>query len=124
MCSFLGWLWRHIELTGKSCPGRTSESVFTSLVAYTLLGASAPAAANAVIEMFYHWNIRTPQRLGYVVQRSESLCIQHMTGAATIPPPPDLGHPVRDFQESEDVRARVRLQGRSGRKDRRHAAVP
>ena len=31
-------------------------------------------------ELFYHWNIRTPRWLGYLVQRPESHCIHHLRG--------------------------------------------
>lgn len=90
------WLWFHqIHHSPKRLELLTTfykhpveifvDSVLTSLIAYTLLGVSAPAATAAfvmtgLVEMFYHWNIRTPHWLGYVVQRPESHCIHHMTG--------------------------------------------
>nr|MCH9764589.1 sterol desaturase family protein [Alphaproteobacteria bacterium] len=31
-------------------------------------------------ELFYHWNIKTPYWLGFVVQRPESHCVHHQMG--------------------------------------------
>jgi hypothetical protein len=33
-----------------------------------------------VMELFYHWNVRTPRWLGYIVQRPESHCVHHERG--------------------------------------------
>lgn len=49
------------------------------------LGVSADAAALAgylgfLWGMFQHWNVRTPQWLGYFVQRPEAHCIHHQRG--------------------------------------------
>jgi sterol desaturase/sphingolipid hydroxylase (fatty acid hydroxylase superfamily) len=30
--------------------------------------------------MFQHWNVRTPQWLGYLIQRPESHCVHHRMG--------------------------------------------
>src|SRR5436190_9754732 len=53
------------------------NSILSSAIVYTLLGCSVEAAAHytlliAVAEYFYHWNVRTPHWLGFVVQRPES----------------------------------------------------
>jgi sterol desaturase/sphingolipid hydroxylase (fatty acid hydroxylase superfamily) len=31
-------------------------------------------------ELFYHWNVRTPRRVGYLLQRPESHCVHHQAG--------------------------------------------
>jgi sterol desaturase/sphingolipid hydroxylase (fatty acid hydroxylase superfamily) len=61
------------------------DSMLSSVVAYTFLGVSTQAAVMAFVmtglaEMFYHWNIRTPHWLGYIIQRPESHCVHHQTG--------------------------------------------
>lgn len=58
------------------------NSLISSAIVYLLLGCSVEAAAVytvliAIAEFFYHWNIRTPRWLGYVVQRPESHRIHH-----------------------------------------------
>jgi sterol desaturase/sphingolipid hydroxylase (fatty acid hydroxylase superfamily) len=32
------------------------------------------------VELFYHWNIKTPRWVGYLIQRPESHCIHHQFG--------------------------------------------
>ena len=58
------------------------NSVISVLLVYSLLGCNAAAAGyytvlTAVAEYFYHWNVRTPRWLGYVVQRPESHRVHH-----------------------------------------------
>ncbi len=58
------------------------NSVLSALVVYTLLGCSVTAAAiytglTAVAEYFYHWNLRTPRWVGWIIQRPESHRIHH-----------------------------------------------
>jgi sterol desaturase/sphingolipid hydroxylase (fatty acid hydroxylase superfamily) len=58
------------------------NSVLSAAIVYTLLGCSVSAGAwytvwTALAEFFYHWNIRTPRWLGYLVQRPESHRIHH-----------------------------------------------
>ncbi len=58
------------------------NSVLSSLIVYSLFGLSIPGGAlyvffTAVAEYFYHWNIRTPEKLGYLFQRPESHRIHH-----------------------------------------------
>jgi len=58
------------------------NSVISSVLVYTLLGCSIQAAAiytaiTAVAEYFYHWNIRTPRWIGWIVQRPESHRVHH-----------------------------------------------
>lgn len=58
------------------------NALLGSALVYLLLGCSPGAAAicmllSAVAEYFYHWNIRTPRWLGFLVQRPESHRIHH-----------------------------------------------
>ena len=56
---------------------------FTATVlAASLLGVTAQAAGIAgvggfFIGVFQHWNVRTPQWIGYLIQRPESHCLHH-----------------------------------------------
>lgn len=59
--------------------------ILMSLILYTLLGANAAIARNVVFfmgaaDLFYHWNIKTPVWLGYIIQRPEAHCIHHLSG--------------------------------------------
>lgn len=62
-----------------------ADGLLTSFILYVLLGMS-PAlgtsviAITAVAELFYHWNIKTPYWLGFIIQRPESHCIHHQRG--------------------------------------------
>lgn len=60
----------------------TLNSVLSSAIVYALLGCSVKAAAlytviTAVAEFFYHWNVRTPRWLGWIVQRPEAHRVHH-----------------------------------------------
>lgn len=60
----------------------TINSFLSAGIVYALLGCSIEAGAiytflTAVAEYFYHWNIRTPHWLGYIVQRPESHRVHH-----------------------------------------------
>lgn len=62
-----------------------ANSLLTSALLYVVLGLAPSAASGAVLlsglaELFYHWNVRTPRWLGYLVQRPESHCLHHQTG--------------------------------------------
>lgn len=90
------WLWLHqlhhsprrLELltTFYKHPAEiVLDSLFSSAIAYGLMGVSPKAATLAFVmtglaEMFYHWNISTPRWLGYLIQRPESHCVHHQTG--------------------------------------------
>ena len=54
-------------------------------ILYGLLGCDAHTAQIVVFimgaaDLFYHWNIRTPPWLGYLIQRPEAHCIHHLAG--------------------------------------------
>jgi len=51
-----------------------------------LIGLGPEAAAGTLVlsgtaELFYHWNVKTPYWLGFIVQRPESHCVHHQEGA-------------------------------------------
>ena len=61
------------------------NSILSPGILYLLLGLNAQSAALAflltgVAELFYHWNVRTPHWLGYLIQRPESHCVHHQRG--------------------------------------------
>lgn len=61
------------------------NGVLSSAILYLLVGVGPAAASLAVLltglaELFYHWNVRTPHWLGYIIQRPESHCIHHQEG--------------------------------------------
>jgi sterol desaturase/sphingolipid hydroxylase (fatty acid hydroxylase superfamily) len=87
------WRWTHqlhhsavrVDIPGSALFHPTDMVAFTVLplgVSVFVLGL-APAAAAWVgyITLFYglfqHWNVRTPQWLGYLIQRPESHCVHH-----------------------------------------------
>lgn len=58
------------------------NSILSAGIVYLLLGCTVTAGAyytflTAVAEYFYHWNIRTPHWLGFLVQRPESHRVHH-----------------------------------------------
>jgi sterol desaturase/sphingolipid hydroxylase (fatty acid hydroxylase superfamily) len=60
----------------------TLNSLLSATIVYLVLGCSVKAGAyytlmTAIAEYFYHWNIRTPHWLGYVIQRPESHRVHH-----------------------------------------------
>lgn len=61
------------------------NGVLSSVMVYFVVGLGPAAASGAVLltglaELFYHWNVRTPHWLGYIIQRPESHCIHHQAG--------------------------------------------
>jgi sterol desaturase/sphingolipid hydroxylase (fatty acid hydroxylase superfamily) len=61
------------------------NGMLSSALLHLVLGVSAEAAALAVLltglaELFYHWNIRTPYWLGFLIQRPESHRVHHQRG--------------------------------------------
>lgn len=61
------------------------NGVLSSAILFLGVGVGAEAAALAiaatgVAELFYHWNVRTPYWLGFVIQRPESHCVHHQEG--------------------------------------------
>src|SRR5262249_15580562 len=64
------------------------NGVLSSTIVYVLLGLDAPSAGAAILltgiaELFYHWNLRTPRWLGFLIQRPESHCVHHQRGRHT-----------------------------------------
>lgn len=61
------------------------NGVLSSAIVYLGVGLGPEAAAGAVAlsglaELVYHWNVRTPHWLGYIIQRPESHCVHHQEG--------------------------------------------
>ena len=61
------------------------NGVLSSTIVYLVVGLDRAAATQAILltglaELFYHWNVRTPHGLGYVIQRPESHCVHHQEG--------------------------------------------
>jgi sterol desaturase/sphingolipid hydroxylase (fatty acid hydroxylase superfamily) len=61
------------------------NGVLSSAIVYFAVGLGPEAATGAVAltglaELVYHWNVRTPHWLGYVIQRPESHCVHHQEG--------------------------------------------
>jgi sterol desaturase/sphingolipid hydroxylase (fatty acid hydroxylase superfamily) len=62
-----------------------ANAVFGATLLLLVFGLPAESTAISiticgVMELFYHWNVRTPRWLGYVVQRPESHCVHHERG--------------------------------------------
>jgi hypothetical protein len=60
----------------------TLNSIISAGIVYLMLGCTTTAGAyytllTAVAEFFYHWNVRTPRWIGYLIQRPESHRIHH-----------------------------------------------
>ncbi|MCG3204570.1 MAG: hypothetical protein KCHDKBKB_01285 [Elusimicrobia bacterium] len=60
----------------------TINSILSAAIVYLLFGCSITAGAyytllTAVAEYFYHWNINTPQWLGFIIQRPDSHRVHH-----------------------------------------------
>lgn len=92
------WLWRsfhqihhspqRVDMAGAFLFHPTeiaAQLVMSSLVTTFVLGLDPLAAAltgyvAAFHAMFQHWNIRTPQWLGFLIQRPEAHCEHHRQG--------------------------------------------
>jgi len=62
-----------------------ANSILSSAIVYLGVGLGTEAGSLAVLltgfaELFYHWNVRTPRWLGYLIQRPESHCVHHQEG--------------------------------------------
>jgi sterol desaturase/sphingolipid hydroxylase (fatty acid hydroxylase superfamily) len=61
------------------------NGVLSSVVLYLVVGLSPVAATytmlfNGLAELFYHWNVKTPHWIGYLLQRPEAHCVHHQRG--------------------------------------------
>lgn len=62
-----------------------SNGIISSAVLTFLCGLNPTQIVGAVVlsgfaELFYHWNVKTPHWLGYIIQRPESHCVHHQEG--------------------------------------------
>lgn len=79
---------RHLNIYAANCShpaDLTMYIVLPVLIALFVLGVDPLAAAilgnlGAFNAYFQHWNVRTPQWIGYLFQRPESHCIHHQRG--------------------------------------------
>jgi len=67
----------------------TINSLITIAISYPLLGCDTRAAGiyfclTAVAEYFYHWNVRTPLWVGWIIQRPESHRVHHQRNRHTM----------------------------------------
>ncbi len=62
-----------------------ANGALSSFLIFAVIGLGPGAGALAVTmtglaELFYHWNVRTPYWLGFLIQRPESHCVHHRDG--------------------------------------------
>lgn len=65
-----------------------ANGILSSAIVYWIAGLNVQAATLAITltglaELFYHWNIRTPYWLGFVIQRPESHLVHHQENVHT-----------------------------------------
>lgn len=89
------WLWRGLHQIHHS-PQRLElltsfykhpleiivNGLLSSSILYLLVGTNAAQAGLAVLltgvaELVYHWNVKTPYWMGFLIQRPESHCVHH-----------------------------------------------
>jgi len=95
----VGWLWRLLHQVHHS-PQRlevhtsfykhpleaATNVLFGGLLLYVVCGLDPQVAQwtvlfNSIAEFFYHWNVRTPRWMGWLLQRPEAHCAHHEEGA-------------------------------------------
>lgn len=64
------------------------NGILSSAIVYGLIGLDVRAATltvtlTGIAELFYHWNVRTPYWLGFIIQRPESHLVHHQEGLHT-----------------------------------------
>ncbi len=90
------WRWFHqlhhsaqrIELitTFYKHPVESLVDSFGALVILYMVVGVSPAAASialmmaGLLELFFHWNVKTPQWVGYIIQRPEAHRVHHEAG--------------------------------------------
>ncbi len=95
------WLWRSIHQLHQSpvrlevftsfykhpaemlLNGLLSSLILTTLVGLDAKAATVTVAITAIAEFFYHWNVRTPYWVEFLVQRPEMHCVHHERGVHT-----------------------------------------
>ena len=106
------------------------RSLLQLFVTVIVLGLEPLAAAVigylvAFNGFFQHWNVRTPQWLGYLIQRPESHCVHHRMGVhyynySDFPPWDML---FGTFRNPREVHGRLRIRGGRRPQARRDARV-
>jgi sterol desaturase/sphingolipid hydroxylase (fatty acid hydroxylase superfamily) len=79
---------QRIDIPGAVLAHPLESAVYTLIpLAVTVIVLGLDPLAAAIVgylftfaSMFQHWNVRTPQWLGYVIQRPESHCVHHRKG--------------------------------------------
>ncbi len=66
-------------------PFELLANALISSVILSMIGLGPEAVAGTVLisgvaELFYHWNVKTPYWVGFIVQRPESHCLHHQEG--------------------------------------------
>ncbi|HLL54567.1 MAG TPA: sterol desaturase family protein [Myxococcaceae bacterium] len=61
------------------------DTLGAMVILYGVVGVSPAAAAGAMmmaglLELFFHWNVKTPAWVGYIIQRPEAHCVHHEAG--------------------------------------------
>ncbi len=62
-----------------------ADGILSSAILYFLFGMNPSIGATVIAitglaELFYHWNVKTPYWLGFIIQRPESHCVHHERG--------------------------------------------
>jgi sterol desaturase/sphingolipid hydroxylase (fatty acid hydroxylase superfamily) len=62
-----------------------ANGAISGIVIFGFCGLGPASAAGValiagVAELFYHWNVKTPYLLGFIIQRPESHCVHHQRG--------------------------------------------
>jgi sterol desaturase/sphingolipid hydroxylase (fatty acid hydroxylase superfamily) len=57
--------------------GLLSSAILALLVGATPAQSTLAVTLTGIAELFYHWNVKTPYWLGFVIQRPESHCLHH-----------------------------------------------
>jgi len=89
------WLWRTLHQVHHSAQRlevqtsfykhpleAATNMLFGGFILYVVCGLDPEVAqwtvlVNAIAEFFYHWNVKTPRWIGWIIQRPEAHCAHH-----------------------------------------------
>ena len=74
------WLAQHCFLDGTRLGALGGTVVGVIVLGLDPLAAALTGYFLAFFSFFQHWNVRTPQWVGYLIQRPESHCVHHRMG--------------------------------------------